>query len=125
MSAVAALFTLAYSPKAPQKWLEGAPYRRKYLKLLALPRGAREVSEFNGLGKGLGGEHAIEVHSVSVATPKPLASDLWVWQSGQRNATCSPRKPADAFLHGKNHPPRAHCGRARLRAATLGPTGSN
>jgi hypothetical protein len=41
------------------------------LKLLALPREAREVSEFNGLEKGLGGEHAIEVHSVSVATPKP------------------------------------------------------
>jgi hypothetical protein len=33
------LFTLAYSPKAPQKWLEGASLRRKYRKLLALPRG--------------------------------------------------------------------------------------
>jgi hypothetical protein len=39
---------------------------------MALPREGREVSEFNGLEKGLGGEHAIEVHSVSVATPKPL-----------------------------------------------------
>ena len=45
--------------------------RHKLLKQLALPRGAREVSEFNGLEKGLGGEHAIEIHSVSVATPKP------------------------------------------------------
>jgi hypothetical protein len=33
------LFTLAYSPKAPEKWLEGASYRRKYLKLLALSLG--------------------------------------------------------------------------------------
>jgi hypothetical protein len=43
----------------------------KHLIFTALPREGREVSEFNGLEKGLGGEHAIEVHSVSVATPKP------------------------------------------------------
>jgi hypothetical protein len=40
---------------------------------MALPREGREVSKSNDLEKGLGREYAIEVHSVSVATPKPFA----------------------------------------------------
>jgi hypothetical protein len=33
------MFTVAYSPKTPQKWAGKKRYRRKYLKSLALPRG--------------------------------------------------------------------------------------
>jgi hypothetical protein len=33
------LFTIAYSPKTPQKRAGKKRYRRKYLKSLALPRG--------------------------------------------------------------------------------------
>ena len=39
---------------------------------MALPTEAREVSEFNGLEKGLGQETAIELQCVSGTAPKPL-----------------------------------------------------
>ena len=39
---------------------------------MALPTEAREVSEFNGLEKGLGQETPIELQCVSATAPKPL-----------------------------------------------------
>jgi len=43
---------------------------------LALPTEAREVSEFNGLEKGLGQETPIELQCVSGTAPKPLLALL-------------------------------------------------
>ena len=43
---------------------------------MALPTEAREVSEFNGLEKGLGQETAIELQCVSGTAPKPLLALL-------------------------------------------------
>jgi hypothetical protein len=43
------------------------------LKYLALPREAREVSELNGLGKGLGKLGPNEFQCISESTPKPFA----------------------------------------------------
>ena len=46
----------------------------KTLKLLALPREAREVSRFNDLSKSLGRECLIAFQYVSASPPKPLSS---------------------------------------------------
>jgi hypothetical protein len=39
---------------------------------LALPREAHEVSEFNGLRKGLGNNRPIELHGILTGRPKPF-----------------------------------------------------
>ena len=97
---------------------------------MALPREVHEASEINGLEKGLGDEHVIELQGISGASPKPLAPDLWVL--AEQTAKCplaAPRKSADAFSApgawrrspgfevGPWHPlesafPELHCGRA-------------
>ena len=42
--------------------------------LLALPRGAHETNENNGLGKGLGENHPIGMQEISETPPKPSCS---------------------------------------------------